>query len=384
MDDFLVFGSPLIGDEEIVEAIDCLKSGWIGTGPRVAKFEKMFKQYIGCKNAAALNSCTAALHTSMIATNLAPGSEVITTAMTFCATINAIIHAGLKPVLVDIDPATKNINVSKIEEKINRNTGAILPVHFAGHPCDMDGIMQLAKQYNLVVIEDCAHAIEAKIKDKRVGTYGDFGCYSFYVTKNITTVEGGMVISRKEEHTERIKRLALHGMSADAWGRYSDKGFKHYKVVECGFKYNMTDLHASLGLVQLKNIDRYWQRRQQIWNYYCQDLKDLPLKLPYIKGGVTHAYHLFIIEIDKEESGISQNEFIKEMTNNKIGVGVHYLSIPEHPFYQSTFGWKVEDYPVANKFGRSAISIPLSPKLSDYDVRRVCSTIKNILLKQDK
>lgn len=379
--EFLIFGSPQIGSEEIAEVVDVLESGWLGTGPRVAQFEADFAAYkaVSAEQTAAVNSCTAALHVSMIAAHLQPGDEVITTPLTFCATVNAIIHAGLKPVLADVDPVTWNIDPAAIAAKITPRTKAILPVHFAGRPCEMDAILSLADKHGLAVVEDCAHAIESEYHGKKVGTLGDFGCFSFYVTKNLVTGEGGMVIARDAERISRVKMLALHGMSKDAWKRFGDKGFKHYQVVECGFKYNMTDLQAAIGLHQLRRLDTNWLRRREIWNRYQQAFKDLPVQTPAEPAPNTrHAYHLYNILI-RDDAGISRDECLDVMTEAKIGVGVHYLSLPEHPYYQNTFGWKPEDYPNAARIGRQTLSLPLSAKLTDADVDDVVETVYSML-----
>jgi dTDP-4-amino-4,6-dideoxygalactose transaminase len=377
--DFLIFGSPAIEESEIDEVVSTMRSGWLGTGPKVSEFERAFKTYKGSPNAAALNSCTAALHLSILAAGIKPGDEVITTPMTFCATVNAIIHAGAKPVLADIDLDTMNINPKQIEAKISPRTRAILPVHFAGRPCNMDAIMDLAAQHGLKVIEDCAHAIETEYKGRKTGTIGDFGCFSFYVTKNIVTGEGGMVLTKSEQDITRIKILGLHGMSKDAWKRFSDEGYKHYYVVECGFKYNMMDLQASIGIHQLKRVEDYWQRRQSIWQFYNKELAKFPLGLPLAPEPETrHAYHLYTIQIDQKLTGISRDDFLSGMTKENIGVGVHYLSIPEHPYYQDTFGWKPEDYPNAMQIGRQTVSLPISPKLTDQDLQDVITAVQKI------
>ena len=377
---FLVFGSPAIEEAEISEVVASLKSGWLGTGPKVARFEEDFRNYKGASHAVAVNSCTAALHLSMLAAGLKPGDEVITTAMTFCATVNAIIHAGATPVLADIDPHTMNIDPEQVEAKITSKTRGILPVHFAGRACNMDAITRIAKKHNLKVIEDCAHAIETEYHGKKAGNFGDFGCFSFYVTKNIVTGEGGMILTRKEEDAARIKTLALHGMSRDAWKRFSDEGYKHYFVTECGFKYNMMDLQAAIGIHQLKRVDSYWKRRQQIWKRYNEAFKDLPIGLPADPDPRTrHAYHLYTIGIDEEKCGIIRDAFLNAMTANNIGVGVHYLSIPEHPYYQKTFGWQPEDYPNATRIGRQTVSLPLSAKLTDEDVQDVIEGVISII-----
>lgn len=384
-EDFLVFGSPAIGEEEIAEVEACMRSGWLGTGPRVAQFEKDFAAYqsISDKQVAAVNSCTAALHVSMVAANIEPGSEVITTPLTFCATVNAIIHAGLTPVLADVDPVTQNIDPAAIEAAITPRTRAILPVHFAGRPCEMDSIMSIAKKHNLIVIEDCAHAIETTYHGKKAGTFGDFGCFSFYATKNVVTGEGGMIIGRNEALIARAKVLALHGMSKDAWNRFGDKGYKHYQVVEAGFKYNMMDLQAALGIHQLARVEANWQRRQEIWQQYMNAFANLPIGLPALPADNTrHAYHLFTIMIDEEKCGITRDDFLNAMNEQRIGTGVHYLSIPEHPYYQQRFGWKPEDYPNAMKVGRQTVSVPLSAKLTientDKITHAVCELIKSV------
>ncbi|OKH40628.1 UDP-4-amino-4,6-dideoxy-N-acetyl-beta-L-altrosamine transaminase [[Phormidium ambiguum] IAM M-71] len=379
-DRFLVFGAPAIEDAEIAEVVSTMNSGWLGTGPKVARFEQEFAAYKNAKSAIAVNSCTAALHLSYLAAGIKPGDEVITTPLTFCATVNAIIHAKGTPVLVDVDPVTKNIDPKEIVKRITPQTKAIAVVHMAGHPCDMDAIMQIAQEHNLQVIEDCAHAIETEYKGQKAGTIGDFGCFSFYVTKNIVTGEGGMIITRAEESLSRLKVLALHGMSKDAWKRFGDEGYKHYQVVECGFKYNMMDLQAAIGIHQLNRIETYWYRREEIWNQYNSAFADLPITLPASpEPNTRHGYHLYTILIDEERAGISRDKFLDAMTAHNIGVGVHYLSIPEHPYYQETFGWQPEDYPNAMAIGRQTVSLPLSARLTDDDVQDVILAVRQIL-----
>ena len=380
--DFLVFGSPAIEEAEIEEVVGSLRSGWLGTGPKVARFENDFANYKGIDESrvAAVNSGTAALHLSMIGAGVGSGDEVITTALTFCATVNAIIHAGAKPVLADINPQTMNIDPAEIRSKITSRTRAILPVHFAGRCCNMDSIMEIANRHNLKVIEDCAHAIESEYKGKKAGTFGDFGCFSFYVTKNVVTGEGGMILAKNEKDIARVKVLALHGMSKDAWRRFSDEGYKHYYVAECGFKYNMMDLQAAIGIHQLKRVEENWIRRQEIWNYYQQVFADLPVTCPAEQEPNTkHGYHLYTLLIDKDRTVMNRDAFLDKMTKQNIGVGVHYLSIPEHPYYQKTFGWKPEDYPNAMRVGRQTVSLPLSAKLSTVNIDDVTLAVRNIL-----
>ncbi len=377
---FLVFGAPDIQEAEVQEVLDSLRSGWLGTGPKVARFEDDFREYKGARHAVAVNSGTASLHLSMIAAGLKPGDEVITTALTFCATVNAIIHTGATPVLADIESATMNIDPTQVEKKITQRTKAIVPVHFAGRPCDMDAISEIARSRNVKIIEDCAHAIEAEYKGKPTGTFGDFGCFSFYATKNLTTGEGGMVLAKREEDAARIKTLALHGMSKDAWRRFGDEGHKHYHVVECGYKYNMMDIQAAIGIHQLERVERNWERRREIWQQYNEAFADVPVTLPSDpEPDSRHAYHLYTVLIDEERAGISRDAFLDAMTSNNIGVGVHYLGIPEHPYYQETFDWRPEDYPCAIQIGRQTVSLPLSAALDDVAVNAVTTSVSAIL-----
>jgi dTDP-4-amino-4,6-dideoxygalactose transaminase len=317
----------------------------------------------------------------MIAAGLNPGDEVITTPLTFCATVNAIIHAGATPVLADIDSNSMNIDPACIEERITDRTRAILPVHFAGRPCNMNAIMAIAERHHLKVIEDCAHAIESEYHGQKTGTFGDFGCFSFYVTKNVATGEGGMVLARHASDIDRVKMLALHGMSKDAWHRFGDAGYKHYQVVECGFKYNMMDMQAAIGLHQLARVEKNWLRRHEIWNRYQAAFAELPVICPSdVELGTRHAHHLYTLLIDETRTGISRDALLDAMTDKQIGVGVHYLSIPEHPYYQQRFGWRPEGFPNAMRVGRQTVSLPLSAKLTDGEVGRVISAIKSLVI----
>ena len=377
---FLVFGQPQIAQAEIDEVVDSMHKAWLGTGPKVAQFEHAFAAYKDVANVAALNSCTAALHLSLLAAGIGPGDEVITTPMTFCATVNAIIHAGATPVLADIEADTLNISPDQIIENITPRTRGILPVHFAGRPCNMDAIMAIAQDKQLKVIEDCAHAIETEYRGRKAGTIGDFGCFSFYATKNVTTGEGGMVVAQNDEDIARIKVLGLHGMSKDAWRRFGDEGYKHYHVIECGYKFNMMDLQAAIGIHQLARVENNWLRRQQIWHQYLQAFENIPITLPpNFEQNTRHAYHLYTIQIDEMATGISRDGFLEAMSRKNIGVGVHYISIPEHPYYQLKFGWRPEDYPNAMNVGRRTVSLPLSAKLTDDDVKDVIAATRKII-----
>lgn len=377
--DYLVFGQPLIEEAEIEEVIKSMRAAWLGTGPKVTAFEKLIADYKGVKHAVAVNSCTAGLHLSCLAAGLQPGDEVIVPAMTFCATINAVIHAGATPVLVDVEPDTFNMDPNLVLQKITPRTKAIMPVHFAGRPCDMDSLCAIARQHGLKIIEDCAHAIETEYHGRKVGAFGGCGVLSFYSTKNIVTGEGGMVLTNDDEIARRIKIMALHGMSQDAWKRFSDDGYKHYEVVEVGFKYNMMDLQAAIGMHQIKRVEPYWNRRLEIWNRYNEALADLPIRTPAaLEANCRHALHLYTILIDEKRSRISRDRLILELHKRKIGTGVHYRAIPVHPVYQEKFEWKPEDYPVANAIGKATVSLPLTAKLRDQDIQDVITAVREV------
>lgn len=378
---YLVFGQPLIEEAEIEEVVKSLRAAWLGTGPKVAAFEKLVAEYKGVNYAVAVNSCTAGLHLSCLALGLQSGDEVIVPAMTFCATVNAVIHAGATPVLVDVEPDTFNLDPEQVRQKISSRTKAIMPVHFAGRACDMDTLIALAREHNLKIIEDCAHAIETAYRGRKAGTFGDCGVLSFYSTKNIVTGEGGMVLTNDAAVAARSKMLALHGMSQDAWQRFSDDGYKHYEVVEVGFKYNMMDLQAAIGMHQIGRVEEYWQKRLHIWERYNEAFADLPVRLPApFEADTRHALHLYTILIDEKDAPLTRAEFVATLHQRNIGTGVHYRSIPVHPVYQRRFGWKPEDYPIANKIGRSTVSLPLSAKLTDGDVADVITAVREVLL----
>ena len=379
-DRFLVFGAPAIEEVDIEEVIDTLRSGWIGTGPKTKQFEDDFRAYKGASNAIAVNSCTAALHLSLLASDIGPGDEVITSPLTFCATVNTIIHTGATPVLADVDPVTMNIDPAEVERRITPRTRAIMPIHLTGRACDMGALMDIARRHNLMVIEDCAHAIETEWQGQKAGTIGDYGCFSFYVTKNIITGEGGMVIAADDQRAARARVLSLHGMDRDAWKRFSSSGYRHYEVVAPGYKYNMMDLQAALGLQQLKRVEPYWQRRDALWAQYNAPFAGLPATTPApVEAGSRHAYHLYTLLIDEARAGISRDDFLEAITAHNIGVGVHYLSMPEHAYYRERYGWQPEDYPHAMRIGRQTISLPLSARLTDADVADVIQAVRLVL-----
>ncbi|HET6373826.1 MAG TPA: DegT/DnrJ/EryC1/StrS family aminotransferase [Candidatus Polarisedimenticolia bacterium] len=382
--EFLAFGSPAIEEAEIQEIVATLRSGWIGTGPRVGRFEQDFRSYIGSKHALALNSCTAALHLSMLAAGVGPGDEVITTPLTFAATANAIVHTGATPVFVDVDRRSQNIDPSMIEAAITPRTRGLLPVHFAGRPCDMDPIMSLAQRHGLKVIEDAAHAIEAVYHGRHIGTIGDAGCFSFYVTKNITTGEGGMVTTNRDDWAETIQTHGLHGLSKGAWKRYSDGGFVHYQVLHAGFKYNMTDMQAALGMHQLPRIEAWSERRRDIWRQYDAAFADLPAETPAPEEPNTrHARHLYTLLLDLPRLRVGRDAVLEELKKEGIGTGIHYIALHLHPYYRERFGFEPSSFPNAREISERTLSLPLSPHLTDQDVQDVITAVRKVLLARD-
>ncbi len=378
---YLVFGQPIIEKEEIDEILDSLNTGWIGTGPKVAKFESDFKEYIGAPHAVAVSSCTAGLHLSVLAMGVTAQDEVIIPSMTFAATANAVIHVGAKPVFVDVLADEMTIDVEDVKRKITPNSKAIIPVHFAGRACRIDEIEKLADEYNLKIIHDAAHAVETEFEGKKIGCYRNIVNFSFYVTKNITTVEGGMITTDNEELAQKLKIYALHGMSKDAWKRFSDDGYKHYEIIYPGYKYNMTDLQAAIGIQQLKKVDQFAKRRKEIWDFYKNELKDLPIILPPEPAPNTkHAYHLFTILVDTNRTSVTRDELIQKLHLLKIGTGVHYIALHLQPYYQKTYGYKRGDFPNAEFISDRTLSIPFSAKLSDDDVVDVVNALKQSLM----
>ncbi|MBI5749436.1 MAG: DegT/DnrJ/EryC1/StrS family aminotransferase [Nitrospinae bacterium] len=375
--------------DEIKEVVDTLKSGWITTGPKTKRFEEDFRKYIGCKYAIGLNSCTAGLHLALAALNIGEGDEVITTPITFPATANVIIHQKATPVFVDVKIDTLNIDVSKIEEKITSRTKAIMPVHFAGHPCDMGKIMDIAMRNKLSVIEDAAHAIESEYNGKKVGNIGDFTSFSFYATKNITTGEGGMLTTNNDELAEKARMLSLHGISKDAWKRYGKEGFQHWELFYPGFKYNMFDIQAAIGIHQLKKIESFLKIRKKYVDMYNEAFEDVPEILPLkIKGRIKHAHHLYVIIIKTEELNADRDEIMSEIQNNGVGLGVHFRTLHLQPYYQNPNPkskirnhrlYKRGMFPVAEYASDRVISLPLYPKMSVLDVKYVIKVVKEVI-----
>ena len=378
-DEFLVFGKPLIGEEEIAEVVATLRAGWVGTGPKVGRFEQMLESYIGAPQVRCVSSCTAALMLAIRVLDVQPGDEVIVPAMTFIASANAVEHAGAVPVLVDSEPGTGLMDLDAVEAAIGPRTAAIMPVHLAGRPMDMDRVNAIRDRHGVVVIEDAAHAIGTEWAGVRIGKHGNLAAYSFYATKNITTGEGGALSTTDPHVADRIERLALHGLSAGAWQRFSDSGFKHYEVEEPGFKFNMTDMQAALGIHQLPHLDEWIDMRAALWERYDELLADLPLDLPVPAAPNTrHARHLYQVLV-RDNAGVSRDELLNRLTALRIGVGVHYTGVHLHPYYRERYGLDPSSLPVATDISHRTLSLPLAPALTERDQLDVVDALHEAL-----
>lgn len=383
---FLVFGKPHFEEEEINEVVSTLRSGWWGTGPKTELFEKKFTRYVGSKYAMGVNSATAGLHLALKIMGVGPGDEVITTPLTFVSTVNSIVHCGATPVFADIDINEWNINPREIEKKISKKTKVILPVHLHGRPCKMDQILAIAKKNHLFVLEDAAHAVEARLGGKKIGNIGDITVFSFYVTKNLATGEGGMITTNNKKWKERIIRLRLHGLSQDAWKRYSVKRFTLYEAVEPGYKYNLTDIASSLGIHQLDRIENNLKKRQEIWKIYTREFaSEKLLTLPaLIQEDMIHAMHLFAVLINTNRLKITRNEFVDKLIKLNIGSGVHFSPVHLHPYFRKTFKYKKGDFPNSEFVGNRIISLPLGANLTQTDIKDVINAVKKIIKTQAK
>ena len=374
--EFLPFAPPLIGE-------DTLRSGWITTGPKTRQFESDFAAYVQTPGggALALNSCTAALHTALVTAGIGPGDEVITTPMTFAASVNVIEHVGARPVLVDIEPDTLNIDPTAVDAAVTARTRAILAVHYAGHPAELDALWAIADTRKCILIEDAAHALPARYRGRPIGG-GDRGnpvAFSFYATKNLTTGEGGM-LTASPEFLAQARIVSLHGMSRDAWKRYDKGGSWYYEVMLPGFKYNMTDIQAALGVWQLRKLARFQQRRAEIVAQYNQAFGNDPaLELPVVRPEVDHAWHLYVLRLRPEALSIGRDQFIQELAARNIGSSVHFIPIHIHPYYRDRYGFTPQSFPVAYGNYERMLSLPLMPRLTDRDVGDVIEAVQDIM-----
>jgi dTDP-4-amino-4,6-dideoxygalactose transaminase len=379
-EEFLVFGRPSLGKAEIDEVTASMESGWIGTGPKVKQFEAMLSDYLAVPNVRCVSSCTAALMLALKTLGVGPGDEVIVPSMTFIASANAVEHVGATPIFVDCETGTSGLlDLNAAEAAITPRTRAIVPVHFAGRPIDMDELGAIRDRHGLLVVEDAAHAIGTEWKGVRIGGHGNLTAYSFYVTKNITTIEGGALATTDEEIAARVERLALHGLSLGAWQRFSDAGYRHYEVEEPGFKFNMTDIQAAVGLHQLPHLDEWIDARARIWERYEELLGGLPLETPPPPTeGTRHARLLYQVLVGPEAT-VSRDELMTSLTRRKIGVGVHYRACHLHPYYRDRYGLTPEQFPVATDISERTLSLPLSPDLSEDDLLDVEAALAEAL-----
>ena len=378
---YIPFNLPEIGEEEITAVVETMRSGWLTTGARTAAFETDFQAYTGAKYALALNSCTAALHVALVALGIGPGDEVITTPLTFCSTVHAIVHTGASPVLADVDDAG-NLDPESVAARITPRTKALLPVHLAGLPCRMDELWELARRHRLFVVEDAAHAVGTHYRRHHLGAEGasqsDAVAYSFYATKNLTTGEGGMVTTNREELFLRMKCLALHGINRDAWNRYAEKGSWFYQVLEPGFKYNLSDLQSAIGLQQLRKIERFTERRRELAGRYQRAFSAIPeLECPPEASEGRHAWHLYILRLRLDQLRIGRDAFLVELRERGIGISVHFIPVPLHPVYQDLG----VSYPCPRAIAmyERMFSLPLYPAMTDEQVERVICAVSEIV-----
>jgi dTDP-4-amino-4,6-dideoxygalactose transaminase len=378
----LLFGAPALDEDEINEMVDTLRSGWIGTGPKCVAFENEFANYVGARHAVAVNSCTAALHLSLIVSGIQSGDEVVTTPLTFAATANVVIHQGAVPVFADVDPITLNIDPKNVERAITKNTKAILPVHFGGLPCDLKELKSIADDHNLTIIEDAAHAVSACYQGKMIGSFGNLTCFSFYANKNLTTGEGGMVTTDDESTADMLTVYRLHGLNRDAWKRYHSHRLMLSDTIYPGYKYNLTDMQASLGLHQLRKQEKFMVIRERYADMYDKAFADIPgIRMqPRPKDNQNrHALHLYVLVIDPDQYKVERNQIVAALIAENVGAAIHYRALHSHPYYRDRFGYKPEDFPNAAAIGDNIFSLPLTPGMSEKDAQDVIEAVHKVL-----
>lgn len=380
MPSVIPFHIPDIGEEEIDAVVSVLRSGWLTTGARVKQFEQDFAALVGAGHAIAVNSCTAALHLALEAIGLAEGDEAIVPTMTFAATAEVVAYFKARPVLVDCTSHTLNMDPACIERALTPRTKAIIPVHFAGHPCEMDQIMDIAARHRLRVVEDAAHAFPARYRGRMVGTIGDCTCFSFYATKTMTTGEGGMVTTASPEWASRIRIMSLHGLSRDAWKRYSTEGSWRYDILAPGFKYNLTDIAAALGIAQLHKAERFWKIRERYAALYNEGFRDVPeILVPSAADEIQHAWHLYVIQLDLDRLRVTRDDLIAHLLKEQIGCSVHFIPLHLHQYYRDAWGHRPSDFPVATAASARILSLPLYPSMTEGDVQHVIAVVRNLI-----
>jgi len=376
---FLPYALPDTDEAEIAEIAETIRSGWVTTGPKTHQFEAEFAAYVGAKHAVAVNSCTAAMHLALEAIGLQRGDEVITSPYTFAATAEVVRYFDARPVFVDVNADDLNIRPDLIEDAITERTKAIIPVHIAGLPADLDSIHQVARRHNLPVIEDAAHAFPTQYQGRMIGGLSEFTCFSFYATKTITTGEGGMICTDNDHWAERCRMMALHGISKDAWKRYTADGSWYYEIIAPGYKYNLTDIAAAMGLIQLRKAERMWQRRREIAQRYNAAFSALSqLQIPAEQSQSQHAWHLYMLRLNLEQLRFDRAQFFTELKRRNIGASVHFIPLHVHPYYRETYGYRPEDLPVAYREYQREISLPIYSKMSDGDVQDVIEAVTEV------
>ena len=377
---FLPFHQPLVDADDERAVLETLRSGWLTTGPRTKAFEKDLAAYTGAAHCVAVNSCTAALHLALDAVGVGAGDEVITSPITFASTANVIVHRGARPVFVDVEPDTFNIDVAAIERALTPRTKALLPVDFAGQPCDLDAIMAIGARHRIPVIEDAAHAIGAEYKGRRIGGVADMTCFSFYATKNITSGEGGALTTNRQDWADRIGVMALHGISRDAWKRYGNEGYQHWDIIAPGYKYNMFDLQAALVRSQFNKMDAFYSRRVALKQRLDAGLRDLPeIALPVERPWALHAYHLYPILVQTDRLSADRDTIMNAIQAENVGIGVHFRAVHLHPYYAETFGFHRGMCPIAEGYSDRTISLPLYPKMTDQDADDAVAAVRKVL-----
>jgi dTDP-4-amino-4,6-dideoxygalactose transaminase len=385
-DSFIPFYRAYLDDAEKAEVMDSLDSGWLTTGPKTKQFEADFAAYTGRAHAVAMNSCTAALHVSMVAAGIKEGDEIITPSMTFPSAVNEMVHERIKPVLIDIEPDTLNMDVDLVEPLITERTRAVIPIHFSGHPVEQDRLRALADKHNLLVLGDAAHATESRFRGKHVSEWEDATSYSFYATKNLSTGEGGMLTTNHDELADKARLLSLHGMSRDAWKRYTESGYKHWDIVTPGYKYNMPDLMGALGLHQLRKLPGFTVKRKELTEYYNAAFADLadylaPLQ---VRNHVESAYHLYVLQIKSENLTIDRDGMLDAYQKHKIGIGVHFRALHLHPWYQENMGYRRGMYPNTEYASDRVVSLPLFTALSRADQDYIIDVTRHLILSHRK
>ncbi len=379
-DEFIPIARPDLSEDEIAEVLDVLRSGWLTYGPKTQRFEEEFRELAGARHAIAVNSCTAGMHLALLAAGIGPGDEVITSTMTFCSTVNVILHVGATPVLADICAEDLDIDPVDVARRLTPRTKAIMPVHYGGQACRMDELLDIARGRDIRIIEDAAHCAGSAYRGRPVGSLGDATVFSFYAIKNLTTGQGGMVTTDNDQLADRVRLLRNHGLDSNAWNRYSASGSPFYSVLAPGFNYSMTDVQAAIGLGQLKRLPGFNARRAELAALYTERFAPIPeVETPVIRPEVTNNWSLYVVRLNG--LSITRDAVVDELKERGVGTAVHYLPVHLHPYYRETFGFQKGDYPVAEREFERVLSLPMFPLMTDADVDRVVAAVEDIIAK---